>query len=286
MKAELPELELVRRDLERELVGRKVKTAAAAGMSALPRYKNRKSFANQLDGVKINGVLRQGEYLLFPLDSEDIFVVKMGTGMLRRNANKDKEEKGTEVTITFTQGGQLRYVDPDNSGEVAVVPKDDVMSEFPDLNDPAIDAIDTPLSWLSFRDILEQETISLKELLTNGKVLVGIGSLYADEVLFDSGLATTANRPTCPPKKCDASTARSSRPCTTPSNTGERPSKIGHGQMYSENPARSTNTCRSMAAKANSVHAHEPRSNDRSSRANGPTTARRRFDLKAQRLRR
>lgn len=188
MKAELPELELVRRDLERELVGRKVKTAAAAGMSALPRYKNRKSFANQLDGVKINGVLRQGEYLLFPLDSEDILVVKMGTGMLRRNANKDKEEKGTEVTITFTQGGQLRYVDPDNSGEVAVVPKDDVMSEFPDLNDPAIDAIDTPLSWLSFRDILEQETISLKELLTNGKVLVGIGSLYADEVLFDSGL--------------------------------------------------------------------------------------------------
>ena len=188
MKAELPELELVRRDLEREVVGRKVKEAAAAGMAVLPRYKTRKSFAGQLDGVKITGVLRQGEFLLFPLDSEDILVVRMGNGMLRRNANKDKEEKGTEVTITFTQGGQLRFIDDEGTGEVAVVPKDDIMSEFPALNDPAIDAIDTPLSWLSFRDILEQETTTLKELLTNGKMLVSIGSLYADEVLFDSGL--------------------------------------------------------------------------------------------------
>ena len=188
MKAELPELELVRRDLEREVVGRKIKEASAAGMAVLPRYKNRKSFASQLEGTKITGVLRQGEFLLFPLDSEDILVIRMGNGMLRRHANRDKEAKETQVTITFTQGGQLRYLDEEGTGEVAVVPKDDVMGEFPDLNDPAIDAIDTPLSWLSFRDILEQESVSLKELLTNGKLLVGIGSLYADEVLFDSGL--------------------------------------------------------------------------------------------------
>ncbi len=188
MKVELPELELVRRDLEREVVGRKVKEATAAGMAVLPRYKTRKSFSSQLDGMKINGVLRQGEFILFPLDSEDILVVRMGNGMLRRNANKDKEEKGTEVIITFTQGGQLRFVDEEGSGEVAVVPKDTVMSEFPDLNDPAIDAIDTPLSWLSFRDILEQEAVPLKEMLTNGKLLVSIGSIYADEVLFDAGL--------------------------------------------------------------------------------------------------
>lgn len=188
MKAELPELELVRRDLEREVVGRKIKEASAAGMAVLPRYKNRKSFANQLEGTKITGVLRQGSFLLFPLDSEDILVIRMGDGMLRRHANRDKEAKETQVTITFTQGGQLRFLDEEGTGEVAVVPKDDVMAEFPDLNDPAIDAIDTPLSWLSFRDILEQETVSLKELLTNGKVLVAIGSLYADEVLFDSGL--------------------------------------------------------------------------------------------------
>ena len=188
MKAELPELELIKRDLERDIAGRKVKEASAAGMSALPRYKNRKQFSVQLEGAKITSVVRQGEYLLFPLDTDDILVLRMGSGDLRRNANKDAELKGTEVIITFTQGGQLRYIDPDGSGEVAVVAKDAVMSEFPELNDPAVDAVDTPLSWLAFRDLIESHPVSLKELLTDGVALMGIGSLYADEVLFDAGL--------------------------------------------------------------------------------------------------
>lgn len=188
MKAEVPELEMVRRDLEREIVGRKVKAAAATSMSALPRYKNRKGFASMLEGVKVNGVLRQGEHLLLPLDSEHILVIKMGSGMLRRHANKDKEAPGTEVTITFTQGGQLRYINSEGDGEVAVVANDEIMTEFPALNDPAVDPIDTPLSWLAFRDLIESHNTSLKELLTDGKVIVGIGSIYADEVLFDAGL--------------------------------------------------------------------------------------------------
>lgn len=188
MKVELPELELIKRDLEREVTTRKIKSVAAAGMSVLPRYKNRKQFTSSLEGAKITAVYRQGEHLLFPLDTEDILVFRMGNGTLRRNATKEKEEKGTEIVITFTQGGQLRFVDDEGSGEAAVVPKDDVMSEFPKLNDPAVDPIDTPLSWLSFRDLIEGHVTTLKGLLTDGKVLVGIGSMYADEVLFDSGL--------------------------------------------------------------------------------------------------
>ena len=135
MKAELPELELTRRDLEREIVGRKIKGVDAAGMSMLPRYKNRKQFGSPLEGLKIAGVMRQGEFLLFPLESEDILVARMGTGVFRRNANKDKEEPGTEVKITFTQGGQLRYVNPDGDGELAVVPKDCLLYTSPSPRD-------------------------------------------------------------------------------------------------------------------------------------------------------
>ncbi len=188
MKAELPELELIKRDLEREVAGRKIKSAAAAGMTVLPRYKNRKSFLSQLDGAKISAVIRQADFFLFPLDTEHILVIKLASGMLRRHATREKEEKGTELVITFTQGGQLRLVDPEGTAEAAVVPNEDIMSEFPELNDPAVDPIDTPLSWLAFRDLIESHPTTLKGLLTDGKALVGIGGLYADEVLFDAGL--------------------------------------------------------------------------------------------------
>jgi formamidopyrimidine-DNA glycosylase len=63
MKAELPEVEMIKRDLEREVVGRKIKGATAAGMTALPRYKNRKSFASQLEGTKIAAVIRQADFI-------------------------------------------------------------------------------------------------------------------------------------------------------------------------------------------------------------------------------
>ena len=69
---ELPEVETVRRDLDRELVGKKVKTVEAMSMKVLGRYKNRKAFTSQLDGTKITGVTRRGLYLAIELDAEHV----------------------------------------------------------------------------------------------------------------------------------------------------------------------------------------------------------------------
>ncbi|HBU03385.1 MAG TPA: hypothetical protein DEA70_02750, partial [Acidimicrobiaceae bacterium] len=48
MMFELPEVETVRRELDRDLVGKKVKTVEASSMAVLKRYKNRKAFTGQL----------------------------------------------------------------------------------------------------------------------------------------------------------------------------------------------------------------------------------------------
>ena len=250
MKAELPELELIKRDLEREVAGRKIKSAAAAGMSALPRYKNRKQFLSQLEGAKINAVIRQADYFLFPLDSDHILVIRLGSGMLRRQQTREAEAKGTEIVITFTQGGQLRLVDPEGTAEAAIVANEDIMVEFPELNDPAVDPIDTPLSWLSFRDLIESHPTTLKALLTDGKALVGIGGLYADEVLFD---ASTASRRRCRPRRSGASIDRWSRPSTTPSSTGAPRSRPDPGSMCSASRACSSSTSKSSNATASSA---------------------------------
>ena len=61
---ELPEIETIRRDLDREISGRKVKEAEAASMAVLGRYKNRKSFTSSLAGLKVRSVRRLGLHLL------------------------------------------------------------------------------------------------------------------------------------------------------------------------------------------------------------------------------
>ena len=57
---ELPEVETIRHALDRELADRKVKKVELASMATLSRYRNRKSFAAQVEGRKLGPVRRIG----------------------------------------------------------------------------------------------------------------------------------------------------------------------------------------------------------------------------------
>ncbi|HEV8420188.1 MAG TPA: DNA-formamidopyrimidine glycosylase family protein, partial [Actinomycetota bacterium] len=61
---ELPEVEVVRRDLEKEVVGRRVKAVEVRphrnAMRVIRRHARRKEFADRLSGKKITKVDRKG----------------------------------------------------------------------------------------------------------------------------------------------------------------------------------------------------------------------------------
>ncbi len=186
---ELPEVETVRRDLDSELVGKKIKEAEASSMKVLGRYKNRKAFTTQLEGAKITGVGRKGLHLTIELDGESVLVVDLGSsGSLRRNANRDAVDPATEVVITFTQHGQLRLLDADGSAQMFVVDAESLADELPDVDSLGLDPVDEPVSWTAFGRELLQRDAKLKTLLTDPTFVVGIGDIYADEILFHAGL--------------------------------------------------------------------------------------------------
>ncbi|NIU64923.1 MAG: hypothetical protein GWN73_05550 [Actinobacteria bacterium] len=185
----MPEVETVRRDLDRDLVGKKVKGAEAMSMKVLGRYKNRKAFTSQLEGMKITGVERRGLYLTIVFDGDSTLVVHLGdSGSLRRNANKDAVDGDTEVVITFTQHGQLRLLDPDGTAQMFVVDTDALADEIPELDSLGLDPVEEPVSWTAFGRALLQHETKLKTLLTDPGFVVGVGDIYADEILFHAGL--------------------------------------------------------------------------------------------------
>src|SRR4051812_23802701 len=115
---ELPEAETVRRDLEKEVVGKRIKTVEVRGLRSIRRHPNKKPFIERLEGQKIESVGRRGKNILIDVGA-DILVVHLGmSGQLLRAQPKDPTIKHTHVVITFTQGGQLRYVDPRTFGEL------------------------------------------------------------------------------------------------------------------------------------------------------------------------
>jgi len=189
LEYELPEVETVRRDLEREIVGRKVKAAEAASMKCLRRYHTRRAFTSQLVGAKILDVRRVGLYLVIELSTEALLVLSLGSsGSPRRNANKNPTVAGTEVVISFTQYGQLRFVDTRGTGQLFVVSDADLGAAVPEVAGYGLDPVATPISWTEMGRMLLQRSTKLKTLLTDDTFVVGIGDIYADEILFEAGL--------------------------------------------------------------------------------------------------
>ena len=87
---ELPEIEVLRRELEREIVGRKIKAVDVQVAAAVTRSRTKKVLADLLEGAKIESVRRRGLLLLIGLDDERVLVVRVGeTGTFRKGGDNE-----------------------------------------------------------------------------------------------------------------------------------------------------------------------------------------------------
>lgn len=188
----LPEAEIMRRDLEKEVLGRRVKEATVrAGrncMKILPRHGRRKEFSDLLVGTKIGPVGRVGKVLYMELDNGHSLLVDLGTSasMTKTSAT---EEMGahTHVVIGFTIGGQLRISDPKLTADVYVAPHEelDKLRAGPGFE---LDPIAAQLTWRHFSALLAEHDVTMRELLMDDRFICGLGAIYSDEILFASGI--------------------------------------------------------------------------------------------------
>ena len=187
---ELPEVETIRRDLEKEVVGKRIREVQVTGMRSIRRHPNKKHFAAKLDGRKITGVERRGKYILMRLEEGDVLVVHLGMSgqLLRSKSIKDAVAKHTHVVIIFTQGGQLRFIDPRTFGELFVTTLDELDEQVPELAHLGFDPVDDMMSWTRFGEMLTARKTKLKALLMDQKFVAGLGNIYSDEILFAAGL--------------------------------------------------------------------------------------------------
>jgi formamidopyrimidine-DNA glycosylase len=189
---ELPEVEVMRRDLERDVVGRRIKAVEVKqsknAMRAIRRHKTRKEFTSRLVGHKILKTERRGKYILLHLDGGDVLVVHFGmSGQLQRATGRQPIAPHTHIVFTFQQGGDLRFIDPRTFGEMFVTSADE-LGKVKELQHLAIDPLDQVFTWPTFQYLLAQKASKMKPLLMDQKFISGLGNIYSDEVLFHSGL--------------------------------------------------------------------------------------------------
>jgi formamidopyrimidine-DNA glycosylase len=189
---ELPEVAVVRRDLEKDVVGRRIREADVRpqrnAMRVIRRHARRKEFSDRLAGKKIARIDRKGKYVLMYLDGGDVLVVHFGmSGQLLRGNKRQALPPHTHVVLEFMQGGDLRFVDPRTFGEMFVTSADE-LGKVRELDHIAIDPLEDAFTWQQFSAELARRAQKLKPLLMDQKFISGLGNIYSDEVLFAAGL--------------------------------------------------------------------------------------------------
>lgn len=186
----LPEVEVIRRDLEKEIVGRRIKDVdvrqGSNAMKVFPKHGRRKEIQELLEGAKVEKVDRMGMKIMFELDNGHVMLIDFGpAGQLHKTSASDEIQSHTHLVVSFTIGGQLRYVDPQRKGEIFITPTASLDgAERPYLIDP----LDEQVPWQRFSEHLIDREESMKALLMDDSFIVGLGDVYSDEILFAAGL--------------------------------------------------------------------------------------------------
>jgi formamidopyrimidine-DNA glycosylase len=189
---ELPEVEVIRKDLEKEVIGKKIRKVEVRNtrnaMRIIRRHAKRKDFEAGLAGSRVTRVDRRGKYLLLYLDNGNVLVVHLGmSGQLIRAKASAPFENHTHVVLHFATGGHLRYIDPRSFGEMFVTePRD--LGEVKELQNLGIDPLEQALTWQWFSNTLAERKVKMKALLMDQKFICGLGNIYSDEILFNAGI--------------------------------------------------------------------------------------------------
>jgi formamidopyrimidine-DNA glycosylase len=185
---ELPEVETVRRGLERNVVGRQIDTVRVLHPRAVRRHvEGPAEFEAALTGRSLDGARRRGKYLWLSV-GEDALLAHLGmSGQLLVGEPDRPVSPHVRVWFTFKDAGpDLRFTDQRTFGHMCVV-RDGAQLPAPIAHiapDPFEPAFDSGL--LAQR--LRRRRTGIKRALLDQSLVSGIGNIYADEALWRARL--------------------------------------------------------------------------------------------------
>jgi formamidopyrimidine-DNA glycosylase len=192
---ELPEVEVVRRGLERWVAGRTV-----AGVEVLhPRAVRRQpgGAAGLVAGLErrtLRAARRRGKYLWLPTDDGEALLAHLGmSGQLLVQPPDAPDETHLRVRLRFADGGrELRFVDQRTFGGLSVEPMAGAGGPADGVPLPvahiARDPLDPDFDDAAFAAALRRRHTGVKRALLDQTLVSGIGNIYADEALWQVGL--------------------------------------------------------------------------------------------------
>ena len=186
---ELPEVETICRGLRQVLPGREIVTVEV--LESRLRCRVPRDFAAELMGRTFTGVKRRGKYLLISLEPDRVWIAHLGmSGKLIYVKTAHPRERHDHIIAKLDNGHELRYHDPRRFG-FSVVVRQAQVDEVPQIRHLGPEPFDEEFHDRYLYDLASHSRRVIKDFITDQRILVGLGNIYANEVLFYAGIRPT-----------------------------------------------------------------------------------------------
>ena len=178
---ELPEVETVRRGLERLIVGRKIVSVDVRVPKMVKT--DLSAFESDLLGQTIQSIGRRGKYLLLNLDEQVIISHLRMEGKYLLFEHQVPEDKHFHIFFDLDDGATLVYKDVRKFGTMELVAENQVAAYFQKRKlgpEPTKEDFDVA----EFTRKLSASIKLIKPYLLDQTLVAGLGNIYVDEVLW------------------------------------------------------------------------------------------------------
>jgi formamidopyrimidine-DNA glycosylase len=180
---ELPEVELVARALDRLVTGQRIVAAKLLRAGLAPETSPRK-FAHALRGAQIEQIGRRGKHILFMLDNARVLITHLRmTGRFLYLPPQAILPKHTHAIFHLGNEQRLVFTDQRHFGMMKIVPAASLY-ETKELRSLAPEPFSDDFTPDFLHTTLSRSRRTLKETLLDQTRVLGLGNIYAAEVMF------------------------------------------------------------------------------------------------------
>ena len=180
---ELPEVETIKRDLNKELKGRKILKLKFYDAPKMLRP-DPKTVKKAIEGKKIKDFGRRAKLLLMHLDDHGTTIaihLKL-SGQLFIKKSTDSPDRFTHVILEFDKGEELRFNDMRKFGFMKLVKDRGELEEL--LSDFGPEPLTKEFTLPAFKKIVTKSSVKIKPVIMDQSKIAGVGNIYADEALW------------------------------------------------------------------------------------------------------
>lgn len=182
---EIAEVETVRNTLKNMILHKEIKSVNVLYSKMLES--DVVDFKSILPGKEFLDIKRIGKWLIFDLgDYYLLSHLRMEGKFFVKNHN-DEINKHEHIIITFTDNTDLRYHDTRKFGRMNLIKKEE-LENTEAIKKQGIEPIDAKLTKEYLYDKIHNKLLPIKTILLDQTIIAGLGNIYADEVLFASGI--------------------------------------------------------------------------------------------------